>query len=152
MAAWKSILPPLNTWHEHFNAQGSRPARYLAVTFAPLIMNTFHNLDFIFNNSFQFTDRYKGENSYFCAKGRLCKDSLFKNKILETNFVVDVLNRELVEYKERGAGGKSLFFQLSKNSIAPHVSEFPVATYKKAHRHLAGAHVTILKGEGYTLM
>ena len=28
----------------------------------------------------------------------------------------------------------------------------PVATYKKAHRHGAGAHVIILKGEGFSVV
>jgi len=59
---------------------------------------------------------------------------------------------ELIEWKERGAGGRSLFFELSENSVGVHVSEFPVGTYKKGHRHGAGAHVTIISGEGYTLM
>jgi mannose-6-phosphate isomerase-like protein (cupin superfamily) len=144
--------PPLNAWHQHFNAQGSKPARYVAVTLAPLMFNIFHSIDFVFNNPFRFTERYRGEKDYFSGRGKLFKDPVEKNKIWETNFISDVLNRDLVEYKERGAGGKSLFFQLSENSTAAHVSEFPVATYKKAHRHGPGAHVIILKGEGYTLM
>ncbi len=45
-----------------------------------------------------------------------------------------------------------MLFELSENSMAAHTSSFPIGTYKKAHRHHAGAHVTILSGEGYTLM
>jgi oxalate decarboxylase/phosphoglucose isomerase-like protein (cupin superfamily) len=143
--------PPLNTRHQHFNAQGNRAARYLAVTLAPVMMNILHNTDFIFNNSFQFIDRFGENQEYFSGKGRLCNRPGTKMKIWETNFISDVLKLELIEWKERGAG-RSLSFELSENGMAAHTSRFPVGTYKKAHRHQGGAHVTILSGEGYTLM
>ncbi len=31
------LSPPLNWWHQHFNLDANKPARYLAITNAPLM-------------------------------------------------------------------------------------------------------------------
>ena len=138
---------PLNACHQHFNGSGIRPARYLGVTDAPLVMNLFHNEDFIFNNNFSFRDRFDADDDYFSGRGKA-----YASRVWESNFIPDIRKVELLEWKERGAGGRNRFFELADNTMCAHLSEFPVGTYKKAHRHGPGAHVIIIKGTGYTLM
>lgn len=146
---WKAgslFAVPLNTWHQHFNGSGSMPARYVAVTNAPVVINAFGDLDFVFNTRKDFKDRFSGEPSYFANGGEQ------RGLLLETNFVADAVNLPLISAKERGAGGGHIRFSLAKGHMNSHISQFPVGTYKKAHAHGPGAHVIILNGEGYSLM
>ncbi|MBI4319661.1 MAG: cupin domain-containing protein [Chloroflexi bacterium] len=140
---------PLNSWHQHFNADGLNPARLMSVTSAPLVINLFHNDDFIFNNDFVFADRYNAEDDYFSGQGRALGKA---GRYWKTNFIPDARTFKLVGWKERGAGGTNVTFTLAANAMGCHISEFPVGTYKKGHRHQAGAHIVIIAGAGYSLM
>ena len=60
---------PLNTLHRLHNGSGSLPARLLAVTTMPIMMNLLHNTDFIFNSPYVFKDRYDGTREYFDGSG-----------------------------------------------------------------------------------
>lgn len=138
---------PLNCSYQHFNGQGNAPVRYFAVSNAPFMMNVFHNLDFIFDNDFAFTDRFLPEDEeYFSGKGQLW------GRKMSVNFVPNTHDFQLYEWKERGAGGRHVNFDIAGNVMGAHISEFPVGRYKKAHRHGPGAHVTILSGRGYSLL
>ena len=146
---WKAgalFAIPLNTWHQHFNGSGKEPARYVAVTNAPSVINLYEDIDFIFNTSYDFKNRFAGEPDYFSNKGEQ------KGLLLETNFVTDAVNLPLISAKERGAGGGHIRFNMAKGSMNSHISQFPIGTYKKAHAHGPGAHVIILTGDGYSLM
>jgi len=137
---------PLNCWHQHFNGSGREPVRFIAVTNAPVVINLYEDVDFIFGTHRDFKGRFSGEPDYFAAKGEQ------KGFLLETNFVPDAVNLPLIFAKERGAGGGHIRFNFAKSSLNSHISQFPIGTYKKAHAHGPGAHVIILSGEGFSLM
>lgn len=146
---WKAgaiFAIPLNCHHQHFNGSGSEPARYVATTWAPWVLNLYGDPDFVFGFPRDFPDRFNGEPDYFTAKGEQA------GFLLKTNFVPDAVNLPLVTAKERGAGGGHIRFNMARGQMASHISQFPVGTYKKAHAHNAGAHVIVLSGEGYSLM
>ncbi|MBL1435019.1 MAG: cupin domain-containing protein [Rhodobacteraceae bacterium] len=137
---------PLNASHQHFNGSGTEPARFVSVTNMPPLMNVYEEPDFLFGTERDFPDRFSGEADYFADQGEQ------KGLLMETNFVHDAINLPLIPAKERGAGGGHIRFQLAKCSMNSHISQFPIGTYKKCHRHGPGAHVIILSGEGYSLM
>ncbi|MCL2581867.1 MAG: hypothetical protein FWE35_05360 [Streptosporangiales bacterium] len=137
---------PLNTWHQHFNGSGATAARFVASTNMPPIINLYDEPEFVFGTSHDFTGRFNGEPDYFADKDE--REGL----LLKTNFVADAVNLKLNEAKERGAGGGHIRFMMAKGSMNSHISQFPVGTYKKGHRHGPGAHVIILSGEGFSLM
>ena len=146
---WKAgaiFAVPLNTMHQHFNGSGRDPARFVSVTNAPVIINSFGDIDFVFNTRYDFRDRFSGEADYFASGGEQ------KGLLLDTNFVADAINLPLVSAKERGAGGGHIRFSMAKGSMNSHISQFPVGTYKKAHAHGPGAYVIIMNGEGFSLM
>ncbi|MFC2060079.1 ethanolamine ammonia lyase-activating protein, partial [Chloroflexota bacterium] len=147
---WSLFAIPLNCWYQHHNGQGDKPVRFYAVNSAPTIMNLFHNMEFVFNTEFVFKDRYGAEEDYFSGKGKQWKAR--GRPVWESNFIPDVLNVKLHEWKERGAGGANIMFELANNTMAAHVSEFPSGTYKKAHRHGPAANVILLNGKGYSLL
>ena len=121
-------------------------ARFVAVTNGPSVINLYEDLGFIFGTPHDFKNRFSGEPDYFANKGEQ------KGLLLETNFVADSLNLPLISAKERGAGGGHIRFNMAKGSMNSHISQFPVGTYNKAHAHGPGAHVIIMRGEGYSLM
>ncbi|PZC48719.1 MAG: Gentisate 1,2-dioxygenase [Chloroflexi bacterium] len=141
---------PLNANYQHFNGSGDESARILAITGAPFMMNMFHSMDFIYNNPFVFSERF-GDADFFQGEGKLHPVRPGRTW-WETNFVPDARNFLLKEWKERGAGGINLQFNLADNNMHTHISEFPVATYKKAHGHAAGAQIIILEGTGFSLV
>jgi quercetin dioxygenase-like cupin family protein len=141
---------PLNAKHRHFNGSGRERTLIVSTTDLPLVMNTFHNEDFIFQTEFDFSER-AGKNEYYSGEGDLITVRP-GNHMWETNFVPDLASIELKSWGDRGAGGTNIMFVLADGTMHAHISEMPVGTYKKGHRHGPGFHVMCVTGHGYSLL
>jgi quercetin dioxygenase-like cupin family protein len=146
-------IPP-NATYQHHNLSADEPARYVGMTAAPRVIDTFKNLEFVFSNPFVFADRFNGEDGYFQEKPR----EMGRRGPWETNFVADVMDasvrRTHLEGQSwnRAIGGFGTAFSMVNSTVRSHSSGWAIGTYKKAHRHGPGIHVLILKGEGYSMM
>ena len=140
---------PMNAKHRHFNGSGSRPVRMASTNCLPVMMKLFRNEDYIFGGS-DF-EPYFGEEKYFTGEGNFVRISPGRH-LWETNFVPDLMRLELHEWSARGAGGSSVFLVMADSIMHSHISEMPVGTYKKAHRHDADVYVWPLAEGGYTLL
>ena len=143
------FAPPLNARYQIFNGSGQEPARLSSTNDLGMLMNFFRSEDFIFNNPMDFRDR-EGPAGFYSGEGELTAVRPGRN-LWETNFVADLAGFEVMPWEARGAGSSNMQFLLTEGSIGAHISEMPVGTYKKAHRHEAGAHVVALNGTGYSL-
>jgi quercetin dioxygenase-like cupin family protein len=140
------FVPPTNASYQFFNASLSQPVRYFSVTDLPELMRRWASEDFIFNNPFNFKDRYAGEPDYFSAEAKL-----YRGRIWDTNFIPDIKKMPLYEWKNRGGGGSNAFMVMGSGMMENHVSRFQPGYYKKGHRHGPGAHLYITEGKGYVL-
>lgn len=141
---------PLNARYQHFNGSGNERARLSCTTNMPMMLNLFHNDEFIFNNPCSFPDR-EGPSRYFNGEGDFVAVRPGRH-MWETNFIPDLAAFELKVWEKRGAGSSNMKFILAEGTMHAHSSEMPVGTYKKAHRHGADFHVYTVTGHGYSLL
>jgi quercetin dioxygenase-like cupin family protein len=140
---------PINAGYRHFNGSGLENARMVSSTTLPAVMNMFHNEAFVFSNQWDFGERM-GDDKYFNGEGDFTPVKPGQH-MWETNFVPDLAALELKAWSERGAGSSNIMLIMADGIMHVHSSEMPVGTYKKAHRHDAGAHVMCVAGQGYSL-
>jgi gentisate 1,2-dioxygenase len=141
---------PLNARYRHFNASGSEPARLASTTNVPMQLKLFHNREFVFDNPWTFDERL-GSEHHFTGQGDFIPTRPGRH-MWETNFVPDLAGFELRKWDARGAGGSNMMFVLADGTMHAHMSEMPVGTYKKGHRHGADFHIYAVTGNGYTLL
>jgi uncharacterized RmlC-like cupin family protein len=135
---------PLNVRHQHYSS-GDGPARLLAITSFPLVLNIMADQDFIADNPYVFDRRYDGAPDYFDG---VASDQL----VVTANFVEDIRSTAVQPTDYRGKGHDSTRWQMAGNSmLSTHISQMPPRMYMKAHRHSSDAFILLLSGEGFSL-
>lgn len=147
------FAPPINTWHQFFNTSGVEPARFVAVTTAPLVLDVFHSVPFVFGNTHVFDDRFDGKATYFDTVRPAYQTRPNRSRLVwETNFVADLRAEIEVQGSQRHGSAGTVAHELSGNSLTGHIAEWAPGRYGRAHHHMGGAVLVIVRGEGYTLM
>jgi cupin superfamily acireductone dioxygenase involved in methionine salvage len=141
---------PLNARYRHFNTSGAKRARLASTNNLAMMVNLFHNEAFVFDNAYEFPER-QGAQKSFSGEGDFIPVRPGRN-MWETNFVPDLASFELKTWEARGAGGSNMMFVLADGTMHAHISQMPVGTYKKGHRHGADFHVFAVTGQGYSLL
>ncbi len=140
---------PLNARYQHFNGSGAETARLISGNDLTIMINLFHDEDFIFENPAEFAGRM-GDPGYFEGDGKMIETQPGRF-MWETNFVPDVAAFKLEGWEQRGARSSNMRFALADGVMHVHTSEMAVGTYKKGHRHGPDFHVLVLNGEGHSL-
>jgi quercetin dioxygenase-like cupin family protein len=143
---------PLNTRHRLHNGSGTEPVLYYGFTNAPLIIDIFHNNDFVFGCDYAFLDRYDGRADYFAQGDRRYEEGRERRMVWDTNFLTDVRAAFLDAQEQKGAGARITQIEMGAGILTAHIAEWPIGRYHKAHHHGPGAVLLTLRGTGYTLM
>jgi len=137
---------PLNVRYQHFN-DSDKPVRLLAVTSFPFVLNSSDSVKFVYENPFEFRDRYNAQEDFARRN-----DHVGPNQTI-TNFVPDALEFKLDSYDKRGQNTTNMHWRMGGGDtmVDFHVSEMPGGVYKRAHRHSSDAFILLLSGDGYSL-
>jgi quercetin dioxygenase-like cupin family protein len=142
---------PLNAWHRAVNATSS-PALLLAVTTAPIIVNLFQNRTFVFDNPFEFSERFQERSDFFNPNEEFEPDPIQKRAMLRTNIIPDAVNCYLPLDNWRGPGYRWILPNMVGNTmLRGFIAEYPSGRYSKAHFHPSGPVLVCLRGKGYSV-
>lgn len=142
------LTVPLNAWHQEFNASGTDPCRFVFGTNMAHALNLYHNVDFVFDCPFSFTDRYSANmDNFFSDKG-----THWALRLYETHFLPDIRSFPVDQWQDKGFRTGIMRMSMASSSLGLHILEVGEGTYAQAHRHDAGAHVMAVAGGGYELL
>ena len=149
---WSLFAIPLNANFRIINAS-SAPALLLAVNSAPRTINTFQNSAFVFDNDFNFEDRFGGNLEDYWAENDEVEPQPVRGRAMVTsNLLADIAHSYLPLDNNRGPGFRWVAPNQAGNTVIQGwIAEYPSGRYAKAHAHGSGAVLVCVKGKGYSI-
>jgi len=147
------FMAPINAWHQLINATSS-PALVLVANNAPPIMNIFNSRTFVFENPFDFRERYDSSPDFFKARTDIEAEQVRGRAAVRSNVFPDIINCELPLDNQRAPGFRRIqpYFHgyPATAGTGGFIAQYPSGRYSKAHYHQSGAVIVCLRGAGYT--
>jgi mannose-6-phosphate isomerase-like protein (cupin superfamily) len=148
---WSIFSIPINANFQIINATAS-PAILLAINSAPNMINMFQSKAFIFNNPYNFEERFGGNlEDYWKPAEEFEPHPVQGRAMLKTNLFPDAARCYLPLDNNRGPGYRWVSPNMvGGTSLGGFIAEYPSGRYSKAHHHGSGVNLICLKGKGYT--
>ena len=140
---------PVNAWHRIVNASSS-PALLLGGTTAPNLMNLLNDAAAIFDNPYEFRDRFSGADDFYRPNDAIEPDPVRGLAMRRTNFIPDIVDCELPLDNRRSVGYRRVEPFMTGNTFYLWIGQHENGRYSKAHAHTSAAVLICLKGKGYT--
>ena len=140
---------PMNCSFRLVNATLS-PALLLVGSTAPYMINIFKNDKFVFDNNFDFRERYDGEADFFDWNRETFATPDLSRAMWKTNLIPDIQRCELPLDNQRSPGYRRTELHMANGHFECFVGEHVSGRYSKAHAHSSGAVLICVRGEGYT--
>ncbi len=141
---------PVNAMHRIVNAS-SAPALLLAGTTAPNLMNLINNVGAIFDNPYQFRDRFSGADDFYKYKDDIEPDPVRGLAMRRTNFVPDIVNCDLPLDNRRSPGFRRVEPFMTGNTFYLWIGQHENGRYSKAHAHTSARGADLHQGQGLHL-
>ena len=148
---WSIFSIPINANFQIVNATSS-PAILLAINSSPHMINMFQSKSFIFENPYNFDDRFGGNlEDYWKPAEDFEAHPVQGRAMLKSNLFPDAARCYLPLDNNRGPGYRWVSPNMVGNtSVGGFIAEYPSGRYSKAHHHGSGVVLICLKGHGYS--
>ena len=148
------FLLPANYTYQLANTSGDEPVRLMLTNGLPTAMAAIPNPEFYFNSPAVDLNTIYGAEGAAYSEAKVVTDSGGGGRNLWVgNFFPNMLLWDKLDpFRQRGSGGRVVWFTFPSAVHGSHMSVFPARTYKKAHRHGPGVVIIIPTGDGYSVM